>query len=143
MFLKLRIYTYKNLNSKSSKPTSYSQIWTDAGSGADDDVKVYSLTPQSGYRCLGHVAVRSGTPNLSNYRCVRNDYLEDVPLNRYATWDDRGSGAHDDIAAYDIQTSSSVIDMGVFWSEARYSQPKDLNVPALKAQASVQCTSGC
>ena len=52
------------------------------------------------------VAVRSGTPSLSRYRCVRNDYLEDVPLNRYATWDERGSGAYNDLAAYDIQTLS-------------------------------------
>ena len=89
------------------------------------------------------VAVRSGTPSLSRYRCVRNDYLEYVPLNRYATWDDRGSGADNDFAAFDIQTSSSVIDMGVFWAEARNSQPKDLNVPALEAQASVQCIYGC
>ena len=121
----------------STKPISVSRIWTDAGSGADDDVKIYKLTPQSGYTCLGHVAVQSGTPNLSNYRCVRSDYVENVPLHSYATWDDRGSGAHDDFAAYDIQ---SAIDMGVFWSEARNSQPKYHNVPALKVQASVQYT---
>ena len=101
------------------------------------------MTPQSGYKCLGHVAVGNGTPNLSNYRCVRNDYTEDVSLNQYATWDDRGSGAHADFAAYDIQASSSVIDMGVFWSEARNSQPKVQTVPALKVQASVKCINNC
>ena len=132
----------------STKPISYSQIWTDAGSGADDNVQIYELTPQSGYSCLGHVAVQSGTPNLSNYRCVRNDYIENVSLNNDATWDDRGSGAHSDFAAYDIQASSSVIDMGVFWSEALpygsiNSQPKYQNVPALKVQASVQCLLNC
>ena len=143
---RLQIYIFlifDLLNSKSSKPTGYSLIWTDAGSGADYNVKIYKLTPQSGYKCLGHVAVGSGTPNLSNYRCVRNDYTEYVPLNQYATWDDRGSGANSDFAGYDIQASSSVIDMGVFWSEARNSQPKYQNVPALKVQASVKCILNC
>ena len=131
-----------------TKPIGYTQIWTDAGSGAHDDVKIYELTPQSGYSCLGHVAVQSGTPNLSNYRCVRNDYIEYVSLNNYATWDDRGSGADRDFAAYDIQSSSSVINMGVFWSEATCrkcsnSQPKYQNVPALKVQASVECIDNC
>ena len=127
----------------SPKPTGSQLIWSDAGSGADDDVKIYELIPPSGYTCLGHVAVRSGTPSLSSYRCVRDDYVEFVPLKRSATWDDRGSGAHNDFAAYDIETSSSVIYMGVFWSEARNSQPKNKNVPAIKRQSSVQCISNC
>ena len=127
----------------SFKPIGSRRIWTDAGSGADDDVKIYELIPPSGYKCLGHVAVRSGTPSLSTYRCVRNDYVEYVPIKRYATWHDRGSGARADFAGYDIQTSSSVIDMGVFWSEARNSQPKYRNVPAIKRQSSVQCISNC
>ena len=127
----------------SSKPTGFELIWTDAGSGADYDVKVYSLTPQPGYKCLGHVAVSSGTPSLSSYRCVRDDFVEYVPLKPYATWDDQGSGAFTDFAAYDIQDSSSVIDMGVFWSEARNHQPINKNVPALKFQTSVQCTYNC
>ena len=80
---------------------------------------------------------------MSSYRCVRDDFVKNVALNYYATWDDRGSGAYKDFAAYDFQRSSSVIDMGVFWSEARNSQPKYYNVPALKVHASVQCTYGC
>ena len=127
----------------SSKPTGSQLIWTDAGSGAHDNVKIYRLIPQNGYKCLGDVAVGSGTPSLNNYRCVKKDHVDDISVNRYATWDDSGSGAHDDFAAYDIQASSSVIDMGAFWSEARNRQPKYYIVPALKVQASVQCTSGC
>ena len=42
------------------------------------------------------------------------------------------SGTDNDFPAYDIQTSSSVIDIRVFWAEARNSQPKDLNVPVKK-----------
>ena len=80
---------------------------------------------------------------MNNYRCVHKDYVKDILVKGYATWDDSGSGAHDDFAAYDIQASSSVIYMGTFWSENRNSQPKYLTVPALKVQTSVQCTSGC
>ena len=80
---------------------------------------------------------------MSSYRCVRDDFVEYVPLKPYATWDDQGSGAFTDFAAYDIQDSSSVIDMGVFWSEARNHQPINKNVPALKFQTSVQCTYNC
>ena len=138
------IFYFELLNSKSSKPAGYSLIWTDAGSGAHDNVKIYELTPHPGYKCLGHVAVRSGTPDLSNYRCVRNDYTADVSLNIYPTWEDRGSGAYGNFAAYDIQASSSVINMGVFWSEAGYYWPKDWKkVPSLKVQASVQCFNNC
>ena len=114
---RLQIYIlliFDLLNSKSSKPISYLQIWTDAGSGADYNVQIYKLTPQSGYKCLGHVAVASGTPHLSKYRCVRNDYTEYVSMNYYATWVDRGFDAHAIFAAYDIQSLSSVINMGVF-----------------------------
>ena len=106
-------------------------------------VKIYGLAPQSGYKCLGHVAVASGTPHLSKYRCVRNDYTEYVSMNYYATWVDRGFDAHAIFAAYDIQSLSSVINMGVVWSEARNSQLKYQSVPALKVHASVKCIYNC
>ena len=51
-------------------PISYTEIWIDAGSGADNDGSVYKLNPPAGYKCLGHVALNGhhGTPTLSNYR---------------------------------------------------------------------------
>lgn len=51
-------------------PTSFTEIWTDRGSGAYEDVKVMKMNPRSGYTCLGHVAVKGyrSIPNNYNYR---------------------------------------------------------------------------
>lgn len=54
-------------------PVKSERIWTDAGSGADQDVSIWRLVPPSGYKCLGMAAVRRHNPgpDLQNYRCVK------------------------------------------------------------------------
>lgn len=126
-----------------SKPIDYKQIWDDSGSGADDNVAIYSLTPPSSeYKCLGHVATEGNNiaPNLSNYRCVRNDFLANAPVNSGSTWDDSGSGADDNFGAFTINYEPGItIQMGLFWSHNYHDNPNYKWAPALESGPAVHC----
>ena len=64
------------------QPTGNTQIWNDSGSGARQSVNIYSLSAPTGYKCLGHIAVGSNDePDLNKYRCVRDDYVENVLMS--------------------------------------------------------------
>ena len=101
-------------NNLVKKPIGSNLIWTDKGSGAHKDVRIYQLQPPIGYKCLGMVAVGSGSPDLDRYRCVKQEFVEQVNLER-RIWDDRGSGADDDFASYSIEDTLTTINMGVFY----------------------------
>lgn len=51
-------------------PTGFSEVWRDSGSGANADVRIFSMNAPNGYVCLGHVAINSYSqlPNINNYR---------------------------------------------------------------------------
>ena len=136
------------------QPIRSSPIWDDSGSGADDNVAIWSLTPPSAeYECLGHVATKGNSiqPKLSNYRCVRKDYLEDTTIiSGHPIWDDSGSGADDDFAAFQIfetvwhglsHTTRITLPMGLFWSHSSHDSPTFTSAKGLKYQSSVKCTS--
>ena len=107
-------------------------------------MNVYSLRAPTGYKCLGHIAVADwNEPDLNKYRCVRDDYVQNVYIDQYPKWQDRGSGAHLNFAAYWIRGTSLTIDMGLYWSEASYRWPRTKAVPALKIQSSVICVKNC
>ena len=124
-----------------SKPIDYKEIWNDSGSGADDDVAIYSLTPPSSeYKCLGHVATNREAPILSNYRCVRNDFLGDAPVKSSSTWDDSGSGADANFGAFTIYYEPGItIKMGLFWSHNYHDNANYKWAPALKNGPAVHC----
>ena len=108
-----------------SKPKSSSLIWTEAGSGAHSNVKIYRLNPEKGYICLGMVAVQSGNPDLDRYRCVRNDFVDDAKLQGNL-WDDGGSGAHSHFTAYGIQATHATLSTGLFHGFASYNHGANL-----------------
>ena len=125
------------------QPIGSSRIWDDSGSGADDDVAIWSLTPPSAeYECVGHVATKGYwiQPNLSNYRCVRKDYLGPTAIRSSSIWDDSGSGADDDFAAFKILQTPGTLPMGLFWSHRSHGSPGTWT-KGLRDQSSVQCTS--
>lgn len=88
-------------------PTGYRQRWTDAGSGADDDVAFYEPICPPGYRALGHVTVASHSrlPSLNDIRCVKSEYT--VPGKFEFVWNDGGSGADRDVSVYTAVPSGS------------------------------------
>ena len=104
------------------KPTSWTWIWDDSGSGADNDVAIYRLNPPNGYKCLGMVAVQGYThgPDLNRYRCVKQDLVKKVTLKRQI-WNDAGSGATNDFTAYAIDdTSPNTFPMGLFFGQRNH-----------------------
>ena len=114
-------------NSILQKPLSVTQIWNDKGSGADSDVAIYRLNPANGYYCLGMVAVNSYDilPDLDRYRCVRNDYVDEVKLQGLI-WSDKGSGADKDFSAYDYQHQIGMITTGLFYGADSYDNDYNL-----------------
>ena len=116
------------LHSILQKPLSVTEIWNDKGSGADRNVTVYNLNPPNGYYCLGSVVVDSYDvqPDLDRYRCVRNDYVDEVSLQGLI-WSDKGSGADFDFSAYDYQHQIGMITTGLFYGADSYNDEYNLN----------------
>ncbi len=80
-------------------PISFRKIWDDSGSGASWDGSFWEPICPGNYVPLGHVSVRShGRPSVTDVVCVKSDYV--VVGNWQYVWNDRGSGAHDDVTVY-------------------------------------------
>ncbi|MCY1040730.1 Vps62-related protein [Corallococcus sp. bb12-1] len=82
-----------------ARPSNYNWIWSDSGSGGTHDASFWEPVAPAGYTCLGHVAVLGySKPSTDLIRCVRSEYV--LPANPAWVWDDRGSGANDDIGVW-------------------------------------------
>ncbi|RKH30616.1 Vps62-related protein [Corallococcus sicarius] len=82
-----------------ARPSNYTWIWSDSGSGGTHDVSFWEPVAPAGYTCLGHVAVLGySKPSTDLIRCVRSEYV--LPANPAWLWDDSGSGANDDIGVW-------------------------------------------
>ena len=120
-------------------PSSFSLVWNDRGSGADDDVAIYRMNAPSGYTCLGGVAVRSHSsqPDKQKYCCVKNEYV--VQADTVHTWNDRGSGANNDVSLWTVIRAGGDahgIDAGTFIGVSGYSRPSASAARLLKADGS-------
>ncbi len=108
-----------------SAPTSFTRMWTDAGSGADLDGAVYRMNPASGYTCLGDVAMRSHSaqPNTNDYCCVKNEYVTRGDF--LLAWNDRGTGANSDVSLWTTVRGADPfgLDGGNFRSVNGYGAP--------------------
>jgi hypothetical protein len=97
-------------------PTGYTRIWTDKGSGADMDGSCWRPIPPEGYVALGDVFVNGyGQPALTDIVCIKKELAQDAKVGS-SIWNDRKSGADEDIATYGIDTPKSYVDAekGVF-----------------------------
>ena len=78
----------------------FSLIWNDAGSGADRDVSIWSLLDiENGFYHLGDMATAShNKPNIPalTVSALSPDALAQ-PTDYREIWNDRGSGADDDV----------------------------------------------
>ena len=120
-------------------PSSFSLVWNDRGSGADDDVAIYRMNAPSGYTCLGAVAVRnhSTQPDKQKYCCVRNEYV--VQADTVHTWNDKGSGADNDVSLWTVIRAGGDaygIDAGTFIGVSGYSRPAASAAHLLKSDGS-------
>lgn len=115
-------------------PTGYSLIWTDEGSGADDDGSLWQPNCPPGYSALGHVAnIGHQAPDVNEIRCVSDKVLVDGDPGGFL-WDDKGAGSDDDVSVWSIRAriddqEAYYRSSGLFYAGIGYGRP---NV-ALKA----------
>jgi hypothetical protein len=84
------------------KPTGYSLVWSDKGSGADMDGSVWLPIAPTGYVALGAVSQTGyNTPDIPELRCLRFDQVVAGSFGQLI-WSDKGSGADMDLSCYEI-----------------------------------------
>lgn len=87
-------------------PVDYQRIWTDRGSGGDQDGSVWAPVAPPGYQCLGSVAAAGyDKPSTDLVRCVKSLYL--VAGTAVKVWDDTGSGADGDLGIWQSDPSDA------------------------------------
>jgi hypothetical protein len=87
-------------------PERFERIWSDHGSGADEDVSVWEPVPPPGYIALGVVTNRAyAEPSKEVVVCVREELTARgapyAPL-----YSDRGSGADEDFSAWTVRPTN-------------------------------------
>lgn len=111
-------------------PVDFVKIWGDHGSGANRDGSCWRPTPPPGYVALGDVFNDGyGKPDLNAIRCVNRDLTTGGSLGELA-WNDQGSGAHNDFAAWSVmprepgdEDAFCTISAETFVAITHYSQP--------------------
>ncbi len=90
-----------------ASPVGYELVWTDAGSGADNDGAFWWPLPPPGYRCLGLIATGYGqgdgyaAPSTNEVDCVRKELVAPGRVARQI-WNDERSKAHRDFGSWQI-----------------------------------------
>ncbi|MEM8930727.1 MAG: Vps62-related protein [Acidobacteriota bacterium] len=100
-------------------PVDYALVWNDKDSGADEDGSIWIPMAPDGYVALGGVAQRGyDKPDRPDIRCVRADLVERASFGSLI-WDDKGSGADDDVSIYAIESPGGTIP-GTFHPQPNY-----------------------
>jgi hypothetical protein len=95
------------VNGAIAYPTGYRLVWTDKGSGGDQDGAFWEPIAPSGYIAMGTVVTASWTqPPLTAVVCVRAD-LTALEKGLDWIWNDKGSGADKDLSLWEVKSSSS------------------------------------
>ncbi|PSL29005.1 Vps62-related protein [Chitinophaga ginsengisoli] len=85
-------------------PTGYVFMWSTDGSDTDTTGSIWMPQAPVGYVAMGWVAQLGDSPitppNISEYRCVRADFVELVQSAPTLIWDDHHSDAYKSIALY-------------------------------------------
>ncbi|HEV8583058.1 MAG TPA: Vps62-related protein [Thermoanaerobaculia bacterium] len=82
-------------------PDDYVLVYSDKGSGADEDGSFWAPIPPFGYVVCGHVVQRGyQKPSVPSFRCLRYDLAKSVTIAGNLIWNDRGSGAEMDVSIY-------------------------------------------
>lgn len=83
-------------------PERMEQTYGDWGSGADRDGSFWRIIAPAGYVALGDICTEGyDEPDKNQYRCVRKDLVVSGVVDG-AIWDDRGSGADNDVALWGL-----------------------------------------
>lgn len=85
-----------------SPPTGYTQVWADAGSGANADGSVWLPECIVGFKAMGLVVNQGhGLPGNDMVRCVRQDFTIEGEIGD-SVYDDSGTGADADLGVWKI-----------------------------------------
>jgi len=98
-------------------PLTYIQVWNDKGSGADMDGSIWMPVPPSGYVALGAVSQNGyNQPDVPQLRCMRFDLVTAAEFGQLI-WNDKGSGANEDVEIY------SIVGLTTFYAQGNYNAP--------------------
>ena len=108
---------------------NYELIWKDEGSSADRDVSIWRpIDNQYGYYPLGDVAVASHkypTIITMTVTALESDALK-KPASCEEVWNDKGSGADEDVTVYKLTAPFNYTCLGHVAVES-YDREPDLN----------------
>ena len=106
-----------------AKPTSYSLVWKDTGTGATADGSIWHPVCPDGYQALGDVAQHGyEMPSVYEVVCVRTSDLVRATEGSLI-WTDRGSGGDFDFSAWGVRFSNDYQSLGLFYGSNRYDRP--------------------
>lgn len=117
-------------------PLNYEKVWSDAGSGADDDAAVWRPRCPSDYSALGLVTTSGAEPSKAAVRCVKTDLTVQAETGD-AIWNDAGSGADRDFSAWHVQVGgappeTAFVTPGSFIGHASHAKPDNRHALALR-----------
>lgn len=91
-------------------PTDYTKVWTDKGSGADQDGSCWTPVAPDGYVSMGDVVVRNHSkPKTDLVVCIRKDLATSAIIGNQI-WKDKGSGADKDFSIYGLTPPDTNLD---------------------------------
>ena len=89
-------------------PASYTPVWNDKNSGGYHDGSIWFPVPPDNYISIGFVGQAGySAPTNIKYACVRRDLCEKTTVGP-AIWNDRKSGASQDVTIYEINGEQCV-----------------------------------
>ena len=94
----------------SNYPVDYELVYTDKGTGGDQDVAFWKPIAPEGYVAMGMVATPSyEKPGLQDVICIKKD-LTVEGFAKDEEWNDGGSGGDQDISVWNIRTPDVFVD---------------------------------
>ena len=117
-------------------PLNYEPIWTDRGSGAKRNASVWWPSCPDNYVALGLVTTSGAKPPTDAVRCVRQDLTAQAEVGAQI-WNDSGSGANRDFAAWRISANNApageaYVAPGTFIGHSSHAKVGAQNARALK-----------
>ncbi len=111
-----------------ARPVDYVLVWNDAGAGSTQDGSVWRPLCPNGFGSMGDVTSNSHSkPALDEVVCVQRNFLG-AAVSGNEIWNDAGSGAARDFAAWNIVSPAADVNFnyfsrGLFFGNASRSLP--------------------
>jgi hypothetical protein len=114
--------------------TDTERIWKDSGSGANRDFSSYRAREPNGYYSLGDIGVGSHSkPRFSVLAKARKSDALKAPVGYRQRWNDRGSGARDDVAFYEPICPAGYRVLGYVTIKSHSTRPSTRDIRCVKA----------